>query len=98
MPDPIVFPVSLRYDTYAGEIAADKIQAERFEPIKDYDNQLNFTVLPDELQKMTTDEVFREKRDRWFDALSADMYVEEAVLILEDLKPGFSAKKPLAKK
>jgi len=92
------YTVSLRYDTYAGEIAADKVRAERFEPIKDYDNQLNFTVLPDELQKMTTDEVFREKRDRCFDALSSDMYVEEAVLILEDLKPGFIAKKPLAKK
>jgi carboxyl-terminal processing protease len=47
---------------------------------------------------MTNDKVFSEKRERWFETLSADMYVEEAVLILEDLKPGFISKKPLAKK
>ena len=83
---------------YASEIATDKSYAERFDPIKDYKNQLSFTVLPDELSKMSNDEVFSEKRERWFESLSADMYVEEAVLILEDLKPGFISKKPLAKK
>jgi len=90
--------VSLNYDMYASEIETDKSYAERFDPIKDYKNQLSFTVLPDELSKMSNDEVFSEKRERWFESLSADMYVEEAVLILEDLKPGFISKKPLAKK
>jgi carboxyl-terminal processing protease len=90
--------VSLNYEMYASEIATDKSYAERFDPIKDYKNQLSFTVLPDELSKMSNDEVFSEKRERWFESLSADMYIEEAVLILEDLKPGFISKKPLAKK
>jgi carboxyl-terminal processing protease len=92
------FLVSLNYDMYASEIVTDKSYAERFDPIKDYKNHLSFTVLPDELTKMSNDEVFSEKRERWFESLSADMYVEEAVLILEDLKPGFISKKPLAKK
>jgi hypothetical protein len=45
---------------------------------------------------MKRDTILAEKRKRWKKVLSRDLYVEEAVLILEDLKLNFIPSKPLA--
>jgi carboxyl-terminal processing protease len=42
---------------------------------------------------MAKDATLKEKRDRWHEALSKDIYVEEALNVLDDLQSTFVVKK-----
>lgn len=87
---------SLNYKTYTATVDKDEAQAKQFEVLDEYTNTLSFTSLPYEHKKMKTDTILAEKRKRWKKALAKDMYLEEAVHILEDLKLNFISSKPLA--
>ena len=78
--------VSLNYDVYKEEQTKDREQSDYFKKLLDYDSKLTFTSLPYEQELFTQDSVLREKRDRWHKNLAKDVYVEEAVNVLEDLK------------
>jgi carboxyl-terminal processing protease len=47
---------------------------------------------------MKTDTILAEKRNRWKKSLNKDMYINEAVFILQALDLNFISKKPLALK
>ena len=47
---------------------------------------MSYRSLPYELEQMRQDTTLREKRKRWHKNLAGDIYVEEAVNVLEDLK------------
>jgi len=49
------------------------------------------------MDQMKTDTSLKEKRDRWHESLSKDIYVEEAINILDDLQPKAIVKKDVAK-
>ncbi|PVX46288.1 carboxyl-terminal processing protease [Flavobacterium sp. 103] len=78
---------SLNIDKF--KIAQNQIEetAKKFKPIVDYKNNLKFTSLPYELEGITKDPVLKEKRERWHESLSKDIYVEEALNVLDDLQP-----------
>lgn len=78
--------VNLNFETYSAEIDQRKQETERFDAIDEYDNQLTFESLPYETALMKQDTTLSEKRKRWHKNLSKDMYIEEAVNVLEDLK------------
>ncbi len=78
--------VSLNYKTYKGEEQRDKDRSKYFKSLADYDSKLNFESLKYEEELFTKDSVLREKRDRWHKSLAKDVYVEEAVNVLQDLK------------
>lgn len=78
--------VNLNYDAYSADIAKRKEETKRFDGIDKYDNHLTFESLPYETALMQKDTTLSEKRQRWHKNLSKDMYVEEAVQVLEDLK------------
>ncbi|MDN3724489.1 carboxy terminal-processing peptidase [Aequorivita sp. SDUM287046] len=78
--------VNLNYNDYSAEIEQRKKETKRFEAIDEYDNQLNFQSLPYESAMMKQDTTLSEKRKRWHKNLSKDMYIEEAIHVLEDLK------------
>jgi carboxyl-terminal processing protease len=78
--------VTLNIDEYSAEIAKRKEETEKFKAIEEYDNKLNYRSLPDEIALMKQDTTLREKRKRWHKSLSKDIYVEEAINVLEDLK------------
>ncbi|WP_281637138.1 carboxy terminal-processing peptidase [Flavobacterium marginilacus] len=61
--------------------------AKKFKPIADYKNNLNFNSLPYELEAISKDPILKEKREKWHENLSKDIYVEEALNILNDLQP-----------
>ncbi|PKB17127.1 carboxy terminal-processing peptidase [Flavobacterium sp. 5] len=61
--------------------------AKKFKPIADYKNNLKFISLPYEVLKITKDPVLKEKRERWHESLAKDIYVEEALNVLDDLQP-----------
>ncbi|PIB26286.1 carboxy terminal-processing peptidase [Maribacter sp. 4G9] len=78
--------ISLNYNTYKEEKEKDKEQSNYFKNLMDYDSKLTFTSLKYEQELFAQDSVLREKRDRWHKSLAKDVYVEEAVNVLEDLK------------
>ncbi|MCZ4318136.1 carboxy terminal-processing peptidase [Aequorivita viscosa] len=78
--------VNLNYKAYSADIAERKVETKRFDAIDEYDNHLTFKSLPYETALMKQDTTLSEKRKRWHKNLSKDLYVEEAVHVLEDLK------------
>lgn len=78
--------VNLNFNDYSAEIERRKQETKRFDAIDEYDNHLTFESLPYETALMKKDTTLSEKRKRWHKNLSKDMYVEEAVHVLEDLK------------
>ncbi|UZO81283.1 carboxy terminal-processing peptidase [Aquimarina sp. ERC-38] len=77
---------SLNYQEYKANIEENEKQAKIFDKINDYVTNLNFESLPYEEELMQKDEVLKDKRERWHESLSKDVYVEEAVHVLEDMK------------
>ncbi len=78
--------ISLNYHVYKSEELKDKIKSDYFKTLSNYDSKLTFKSLKYEEELFTKDSVLREKRDRWHRDLAKDVYVEEAVNVLQDLK------------
>ncbi len=72
--------------------------AKKYKPISKYKNSLQFSSLPYELVETSKDSILKEKRDRWHEALSKDVYVEEALNVLDDLQSKIGLKKDLPAK
>lgn len=79
-----VYPLS--YDEYAAEVAKDKEMSKRFDALKNYDTNLSYSSLPYEQELFQTDTILKEKRERWHESLSKDVYMEEAINVLQDMK------------
>ncbi|NJB71894.1 carboxyl-terminal processing protease [Saonia flava] len=78
--------VSLKYSDYKSKEEKFKLKSDYFKSISNYDSHLNFESLKYEQELFTQDSILREKRDRWHKNLAKDVYVEEAVNVLQDLK------------
>ncbi|WP_115461374.1 carboxy terminal-processing peptidase [Winogradskyella aurantiaca] len=87
---------SLKYDDYKARLEANENYAKRFDKITEYQNNLTFESLPYEIALMEQDTVLKEKRGRWHKALSRDVYVDEAINVLQDLKMTYKIKNNLA--
>ena len=61
-------------------------RTDRFKKLDTYDSKLNFSSLKYEEALFLKDSILREKRNRWHRELARDLYVEEAVNVLKDLK------------
>lgn len=78
---------SLNIDKFKQEQASLEEKAKKYKAISDYKNDLKFTSLPYENEIIKNDNLLKEKRDRWHESLSKDVYVEEALNVLDDLQP-----------
>lgn len=78
--------VNLNFDDYSAEIAKRKEETKKFDAMDEYDNKMSYRSLRNEIEMMKQDTTLREKRKRWHKNLSKDIYVEEAVNVLQDLK------------
>ena len=61
-------------------------EAERFKTVFDYESDLNFTSPEYELSLQKKDTVLADKRLSWYKNLSKDVYVDEALNVLSELK------------
>jgi len=84
---------SLNYEQYRAELEADENKAKEFDAISDYKTNLTFSSLPYEENLFLKDSVLKQKRERWHKSLSQDVYVEEALNVLDDLKMSYEIKK-----
>jgi carboxyl-terminal processing protease len=73
-------------------------KAKKYKPLSDYKNTLKFTSLPYEIAEVSKDVVLKEKRARWHEALAKDIYVEEALNVLDDLQSKSVVKKVIPAK
>ncbi|NHM05823.1 tail-specific protease [Flavobacterium sp. CYK-4] len=78
---------SLNIDQFKAEQKAIEEKSKKYKSIADYKNSLAFSSLAEEKELMKTDASLKEKRERWHESLSKDIYVEEAINILDDLQP-----------
>jgi len=62
------------------------VEAKKYKAISDYKYPLTFSSLPYEEESIARDTVLKEKRKRWHENLAKDVYVEEAINILDDLQ------------
>lgn len=87
---------SLNYDEYKKEMELNEEEAKRFEKLSQYKTNLTFSSLPYELNLMEKDSILEEKRIRWHESLAKDVYVEEAINVLHDLKMTYAIKNKVA--
>lgn len=87
---------SLNYNTYKKEMELNEEEAKRFAKLSEYQTNLTFNSLPYELKLMDQDSVLMQKRNRWHVALAKDVYIEEALNVLNDLKMTYAIKAKVA--
>lgn len=80
--------IPLNYSKYIADIEKNKERSKEFEAISKYENNLKFSSHLKEIEVKKQDTILAEKRTRWHKSLGQDIYVEEAVHVLEDLKLG----------
>ncbi|WP_350286241.1 carboxy terminal-processing peptidase [uncultured Croceitalea sp.] len=78
--------VSLNYESYKTTQEKNKDRSNYFKKLREYDSKLTFESLKYEQELFTQDPVLRERRDRWHTDLAKDVYIEEAINVLQDLK------------
>ncbi|MEO8773334.1 MAG: carboxy terminal-processing peptidase [Gelidibacter sp.] len=88
---------SLKYDDYKATLKLNEDEAKHFEKLTDYKTNLTFNSLPYENQLIVGDSILKQKRERWHKALSQDVYIEEALNVLNDLTGSYDIKKIVKK-
>ena len=86
---------SLNIDKFKTAQSEVEEKAKKYKPIMDYKNALSFSSLPYETEAMNKDVTLKEKRERWHEALAKDIYVEEALNVLDDLQAKTVTKKSI---
>ena len=84
---------SLNYEEYKQELDNNEKEAEKFDKLSEYKNNLTFKSLPYEVALIEKDSILKIKRERWHESLSKDVYIEEALNVLDDLKTSYGIKK-----
>ena len=87
---------SLNYAQYKAKLDSNEEEAKRFDKLADYTNNLTFKSLPYEIAMMEQDSTLKTKRERWHESLSKDVYIEEALNVLNDLKMSYEVKMKVA--
>ena len=78
-----IFP--LNYEAYKKVIEKNEEQSKKFKAISDYKSDLKFSSVASDEAKIKTNEDLKLRRDRWHESLQKDVYIDEAVKVLEDL-------------
>ncbi len=83
---------SLNYDTYKNNLDTNEEESKQFDAMSDYKNSLAFTSLPYETKLFETDTILKSKRERWHKSLNRDVYVDEAINVLNDMNMFYDIK------
>lgn len=78
--------VYLNYETYTDDLDKHAEESKRFNALSSYETNLTFSSPQYELPLIAQDSILEKKRMRWHTNLSNDVYIEEGLNILGDLK------------
>ena len=84
---------TLQIDSFKKEQSRIDEEGKKFKVISDYKYDVAFSSLPYELELMKKDTVLASSKKRWHKSLSKDLYVEEAINVLSELKPIYQKRK-----
>ena len=82
--DENIFSLNLNEFKKQMDIADTKIK--KFKAISDYNNKLKFQSLPNEVALFEKDTLLKQKRERWHEDLQKDVYVDETLNIITEMK------------
>ncbi|WP_408672188.1 carboxy terminal-processing peptidase [Lutibacter sp.] len=78
--------IYLNYDAYKNDLEYHKKESLKYDVIRDYENNLSFTSPIYEKDLIANNNDLAEKRKAWHKNLKKDLYVEEALNVLSELK------------
>ncbi|MFT5791541.1 MAG: carboxyl-terminal processing protease, partial [Saprospiraceae bacterium] len=78
--------IYLNYDVYKSDIDDHALESKEYESLSKYSNNLTFNSPKYELPLIKKDSVLGVKRTAWHKNLSKDIYIEEGLNVLGDLK------------
>ncbi|WP_026315432.1 carboxy terminal-processing peptidase [Riemerella columbina] len=78
--------ITLNKTKFDDLMARRKKEIETFKPIEKYNNGLKFTLHPDEQQRIKSDTIFEKKSKMWLKNLKRDLYLQESVNVVSDIK------------
>ena len=84
---------TLNFSKYSQDLELSESEAKRFDALSEYQTNLTFESLPYERPLMEQDSVLKINRTRWHENLSKDIYMEEAINVLSDLKGSYNSSK-----
>jgi carboxyl-terminal processing protease len=78
--------ISLNLIDFNKEIAIADAKIKKFKQISEYNNKFQFQSLPDELALFESDTLLKQKRERWHEEMQKDVYIEETLNVISDIK------------
>ena len=63
-----------------------KAQIEKFKSLEKLENGLKFAMFQTEIARSAKDEAFKKKSENWIKNLKRDIYLQEAVNIISEIK------------
>ena len=78
--------IYLNYEAYKNDLEVHKNESMKYEAIRDYTTNLTYTSPIYEQPLLKTDKDLADKREVWHKNLKKDIYVEEALNVLSELK------------
>lgn len=78
--------IYLNYDSYKSDLDIHEEESKRFESLSKYSNNLTFNSPAYEIPLIEKDSILGVKRIAWHKNLSKDIYIEEGLNVLTDLK------------
>ncbi len=78
--------VTLNMKEFEALMKTRKDQIEKYKSLLKYNNGLKFTLHADEAARGKKDEVFAKKSDNWTKNLKRDLYLQETVNIISEMK------------
>ena len=77
---------TLNYMDLIKQKEIEDFESEKFKKLNEFNNKLSFYPTITDSEKISNDSILTKKRERWEESLSKDIYLDEAINILNDLK------------
>ena len=78
--------INLNYDKFKKELEENLSETKKFDALNEFSMDFNFKSLPYEIDLIEKDSVLGIKRKRWHKSLNKDVYIDEALNVLSDLR------------
>jgi carboxyl-terminal processing protease len=82
----------LNLKQFKKEMALSDAKIKKFKAISDYNNKLKFNSLPNEIALFEKDSLLKQKRERWHEDLQKDLYIEETLNIIAEIRASQNGK------
>ena len=78
--------INLNYDKFKKRLEENSLKTKKFKALNDFSMTYTFKSLPYEEDLIEKDSILGIKRDRWHKSLNKDLYIDEALNVLSDLR------------